>query len=68
MIIGDELILREMSKRIHEMGLYINPLPYPSVHKGKERFKFSLMATHTKEDLDEAADIFEEVCREFKII
>lgn len=67
-VIGDDLTLRKMSRRIHELGLYINPLPYPSVPKGKSRFKFSLMATHTKQDLDETADIFEKACIEFGII
>lgn len=67
-VIGDDLTLRRMSRRIHELGLYINPLPYPSVPKGKSRFKFSIMATHTQQDLDEAADIFEKVCKEFGII
>jgi len=67
-IIGDDLTLRKMSRRIHELGLYINPLPYPSVPRGGSRFKFSLMATHTQQDLDEAADIFEKACKEFGII
>ncbi|MDY6932674.1 MAG: aminotransferase class I/II-fold pyridoxal phosphate-dependent enzyme [Spirochaetota bacterium] len=67
-IIGDEIIVRKMSKQIHEMGLYINPLPFPSVRKGEARFKFSLMATHTMEDLDRAADIFEAACQEYGII
>ena len=67
-IIGEEITLRKMSKRINEMGLYINPMPFPSVPKGEARFKFSLMATHTRNDLDEAVDIFEAACREFKVI
>ena len=66
-VVGDDLILKKMGKKIHELGLYINPLPYPSVPKGKSRFKFSLMATHTREDLDEAMDIFEKVCKEFRL-
>ena len=67
-LIGDELTLRKMSRRIDEMGLYINPLPYPSVPKNQARFKFSLMATHTHEDLDEAVGIFRKACKEFGII
>jgi 8-amino-7-oxononanoate synthase len=67
-IIGEELLVRRMSKRIDELGLYINPLPSPSVPKGQERFKFSLMATHSEDDVDEAADIFEMVCREFGVL
>ncbi|MFH0976739.1 MAG: pyridoxal phosphate-dependent aminotransferase family protein [Spirochaetota bacterium] len=64
-IIGDELLMRKISKRIHDLGLYINPLPFPSVKKNEARFKFSLMATHTRQDLDEAADIFKKACGEF---
>jgi glycine C-acetyltransferase len=64
-VIGKELTMRKISKRIHEMGLYINPLPFPSVPKNEARFKFSLMATHTQKDLDEAADIFKAACNEF---
>lgn len=67
-IIGEDMLLRRMSKRIHELGLYVNPLPYPSVPKDKSRFKFSLMATHTKDDLDETARIMEKAGREFKVI
>ncbi len=67
-LVGDELTLRKMSRRIHELGLYINPLPYPSVPRNQARFKFSLMATHTREDLDEAADIFRRACKESGII
>jgi glycine C-acetyltransferase len=67
-ILNDEATLRKMSKFIHEKGLFINPLPFPSVPRGEPRFKFSLMATHTQEDLDEAVNIFEEACNEFGII
>lgn len=67
-ILNDEVTLRKMSKVIHEKGLFINPLPFPSVPRGEPRFKFSLMATHTQEDLDEAANIFEEACNELKIL
>jgi 8-amino-7-oxononanoate synthase len=67
-ILNDELTLRKMSKLIHEKGLFINPLPFPSVPRGEPRFKFSLMATHTQEDLDEAAHIFEEACNKFEVV
>ncbi|MBN2402225.1 MAG: pyridoxal phosphate-dependent aminotransferase family protein [Spirochaetes bacterium] len=67
-ILNDEVTLRKMSKVIHEKGLFINPLPFPSVPRGEPRFKLSLMATHTQEALDEAANIFEEACNEFDII
>jgi glycine C-acetyltransferase len=68
LVIGNDVILRKMSKKIHELGLYINPVPFPAVPKGQARFRISLMATHTQEDLDEAADIIDIVYREFNNI
>ena len=67
-IIGDEMILRKMSKRIHEEGIYLNPVPYPAVPRGKCRFRLSLMATHTKDDLDRTLEVLEKAGREFGVI
>jgi glycine C-acetyltransferase len=68
LVVGEELTLRKMSKRIHELGLYINPVPFPAVPKGQASFRISLMATHTQEDMDEAITIIEKVSREFGLI
>ena len=67
-IIGDELLLRKMSKRIHEEGIYINPIPYPAVPRNQTRFRASIMATHTREDLDTTLEVLEKVGREFGVI
>jgi glycine C-acetyltransferase len=67
-IIGDELLLRRMGKRVHEEGLFINPIPYPAVPRNQTRFRATVMATHTREDLDTALEILEKVGREFSLI
>ena len=67
-IIGDELLLRKMSKRIHEEGIYINPIPYPAVPRNQTRFRASIMATHTREDLDTTLEVLEKVGREFGVL
>jgi glycine C-acetyltransferase len=46
--IGEEL-LRE--------GVFINPVKYPAVGKHKSRFRMSISAAHTREDMEEGADI-----------
>jgi len=66
--IGDEVKLRQMSKKIHEAGIYVNAVPFPAVPKNKSRFRLSLMATHTRDDLDETLSVFEKVGREFEVI
>lgn len=67
-IIGDELTLRKMSKRIHEERIYLNAIPYPAVPRGQERFRLSIMATHTREDLDKTLEVLEKVGREFGVL
>lgn len=67
-IIGEELTMRKMSKRLDEEGLYLNPVPYPAVPMHKTRFRATIMATHTKEDLDTALEILEKVGKEFGVI
>lgn len=67
-IIGDELTLRKMSKRIHEEGIYLNAIPYPAVPKGQECLRLRLMVTHTREDLDKTIEVLEKVGREFGVL
>jgi glycine C-acetyltransferase len=67
-IIGDELTLRKMGKRIHEERIYLNAIPYPAVPRGQERFRLSIMATHTREDLDKTLEVLEKVGREFGVL
>ena len=57
-----------MSARLHEEGIYVNPIPYPAVPRNQSRFRATIMATHTKNDLDLAIKAFEKVGSEFGII
>ena len=57
--IGEEL-LRE--------GVFINPVKYPAVGKHKSRFRMSVSAAHSREDLIEGADIIIRVLRRTGII
>jgi len=67
-MVGDELTLKKMSKNLHEEGIYTNAIPHPAVPKGHERFRVSIMATHTKEDLDTTLEVFEKLGRKYGII
>ncbi|MBL7557002.1 MAG: pyridoxal phosphate-dependent aminotransferase family protein [Bdellovibrionaceae bacterium] len=48
---------RVLSQKLHENGLFVNPIEPPGVPKGGERFRVSLMATHTQKDIQDAVDI-----------
>ena len=67
-IIGDEIKLREMSVEIHKAGVFLSSIPYPAVPKGQARFRVSIMATHTRDDLDKTLEVLEQVGRKFGIL
>lgn len=67
-IIGDDLKVREMCRRLHEMDIYANPVMYPAVPKRLSRIRMSLMSAHTREQLDKALNALEIAGREYDVI
>jgi glycine C-acetyltransferase len=65
-IAGNDLRLREISKRIQERGLYTGVVTYPAVSKNKTRLRLSVSAKHTKEQMDECVRIISEVFESMK--
>jgi glycine C-acetyltransferase len=47
----------EIGEQLLREGVFINPVKYPAVGKHKSRFRMSISAAHTREELDEGADI-----------
>ena len=54
-IIGDEAKALQISETLQNEGVLIPAIRYPTVAKGQARLRASLMATHTKEELEFAA-------------
>jgi glycine C-acetyltransferase len=67
-IIGNDLLLRQMNRRIFEEGVYVEAVPFPAVPRGGERLRLRIMATHTKEDLDRTLEVLEKVAKEFGVL
>jgi glycine C-acetyltransferase len=60
-IIGeDRALLYELGHVMRERGLFLAPVDYPSVPQGQVRFRASVTAAHTREDLDEALNVIED--------
>ena len=59
-IIGDEAKALRISETLQNEGVLIPAIRYPTVAKGQARLRASLMATHTKEELEFAAAKIEE--------
>lgn len=53
-----------ITKEAFDRGVFINPVVSPAVAPGDTLIRFSLMATHTKAQLDEAITILYEVFRQ----
>lgn len=52
--IRDDLKTFQLSKMLLDEGVFVNPVTSPAVSKDDTLIRFSLMATHTKAQIDEA--------------
>jgi glycine C-acetyltransferase len=54
-ILGDEERARAVARRLVEAGVFVVPISYPMVPRGRARIRFMVSADHTAEDLRFAA-------------
>jgi 8-amino-7-oxononanoate synthase len=57
-VIGDDLSTAQLWKALWDEGLYTNVALYPAVPPGGSLIRTSVMATHEREHLDRALEIF----------
>lgn len=67
-IIGDEQKAVEISQALFDAGFFLSAIRYPTVEKGSARLRAALMATHTREQLQAAADAIVGILREKEIL
>lgn len=68
LIIGDSDKVYKFSELLFEAGIYVPSIRPPSVPLGTSRLRISLMATHTKKDLEIALEKIEKCAKKLKII
>ena len=56
-LIGNDYKTYKLSSLLLKSGVYVNPVSHPAVEKDKAILRFSLMATHTKAQIDQAVEI-----------
>ena len=64
----DEAKTMVFSKKLFENGVFVSPIIFPTVPKGKARLRVMVSASHSKEQLDEAVAVFIKVAKELSII
>ena len=67
--IGDALLAKMISKHLlHEYGIYVQHINYPTVARGSERLRVSITPMHTFEMIDEFMVAIKSVLEEFGIL
>jgi glycine C-acetyltransferase len=56
--------VRQASYEFHKRGIFVNSIEYPAVPVSQQRFRISVMAIHTKEDMNRLLTSVEEVWAE----
>jgi 7-keto-8-aminopelargonate synthetase-like enzyme len=56
-----------MCEDVFREGVYINPVRYPAVGKHKSRFRMSISAAHSKEELEEGAAAIARVLKRYDV-
>jgi 8-amino-7-oxononanoate synthase len=68
LVVGEDLTAFVMTKRLQEEGVFVNPVVSPAVPEGRALIRTSYMATHSREHLDNALEVFQKVGRELGVI
>jgi glycine C-acetyltransferase len=67
-IIGEAAQAMEMSDKLFERGVFAQGIGFPTVPRGQARLRTIVEATHSREDLQYALDMFEKVGRELGVV
>ena len=68
LLVPEWMNIRKANSIIHEKGIFLNAIEYPAVTMDMQRFRISLMAQHTKEDIKKLAKVLEEVWTDDRVI
>jgi glycine C-acetyltransferase len=67
-IVGEGALAMKLSDRLFEEGVFAQGLAFPTVARDKARVRTIVTATHTRDELQFALDVFKKVGRELGII
>ena len=64
LIVPPSINIRRAGRIFHERGIFVNSIEYPAVPIAQQRFRISIMATHTASDIDTLLGVVAEVWAE----
>ena len=65
--VRDDLKTYQMTKRLLDENVFVNPVVSPAVKPDSSLIRFSLMATHTKSQIEEAIGKIDKVAKELNV-
>ena len=65
---GEAPMAAQMSDRLFQSGVFAQSIGFPTVPRGQARLRTIVTATHTREDLDYALEMFGKVGKELGVI
>lgn len=65
--VGDDKLAKWTARMLEENGLIANLVEYPAVARGRARFRFQVMASHTREQIEAAVRIFNQSLDEARL-
>lgn len=68
LFVGDEATISLMARDFYDAGIFVNAVFHPAVPPRKSRFRLSIMATHTMEELDTFIEVAGKLGKKYKII
>jgi glycine C-acetyltransferase len=67
-IVGEAPLAAQMSDRLFKEGVFAQSIGFPTVARGKARLRTIVTATHTRDDLQYALDMFGKVGKELGVL
>lgn len=67
LVLGDNNQVLRVSEAMFKRGVFCHPIRYPTVSRNKEMLRITLMATHSKEDLDISLEVLKKAINEVGI-
>ncbi|MDR2084604.1 MAG: aminotransferase class I/II-fold pyridoxal phosphate-dependent enzyme [Bacteroidales bacterium] len=65
-IVGNDIRLREISRKLHQQGLYTGVVTFPAVSSKRTRLRLSVSSEHTIEQIDNCVNIIKEAFNQTK--
>jgi len=67
-ILGDEAKTYQFCGMLQEYGVFVSAVGRPAVKRGEARLRVSVMASHEKDELAKALEVFESVGKKLRVI